>query len=99
MRAASALRQATQAGPAWALDGELAALLHASLFELSGRRPPSGPTDTEWGTALVIALLQLRYHDRASVWSPLVLPGAVDAALLRSAMECVCELCVPPAPD
>ena len=26
----------------------------------------------EWGTALVIATLQLKYHDRASLWSALI---------------------------
>ena len=48
LHALLALRQATQAGLARALDGELAALLHASLFELKGggrrvnRPTPSG---------------------------------------------------------
>ena len=27
---------------------------------------------SDWATALVVALLQLRYHDRASTWSTLI---------------------------
>ena len=29
-------------------------------------------TDVEWGTTLVLALLQLRYHDLTNIWSPVV---------------------------
>ena len=48
----------------------------------------------EWATALVIALLQLRYHACTARWSPLVEArrGATSAALMRRGMEAACDL-------
>ena len=52
------------------------------------------PTDVEWGTTLVLALLQLRYHDHSHAWSALVEErrAATQASLMRAGMEAVCEL-------
>lgn len=46
----------------------------------------------EWGTALVIATLQLKYHDRASLWSALIETRSLSRVHMRAAMELVCEL-------
>lgn len=48
----------------------------------------------DWATSLVIALLQLRYHDRISVWGHVieVRHHSFPRALMRAAMEAVCEL-------
>ena len=52
----------------------------------------AGPA--EWATALVVALLQLRYHDKLPVWSSLVEErrDSLPRELMRSAMESICEL-------
>ena len=69
------------------------------LESLEVRRPVieatgevAGPA--EWATALVVALLQLRYHDKLPVWSSLVEErrDSLPRELMRSAMESICEL-------
>lgn len=81
----------------WALDERLAAALGAPLWLLEKRKPANldgSSSSCQWGTALVLALLQLRYHDRASVWSPLVevRRNGMNADLMRGGMEVVCDL-------
>ena len=90
-----ALRADTHAGPCWALDADLASALGAPLAELARGRPEdAAPTEWEWATTLVIALLQLRYHDRASLWAPIVdvRRRAMTPQLMRYGMEAVCAL-------
>lgn len=97
-----ALRVDTPSGPTWLLNDDLAQALGAPLHELRARRPKVGstaprttvPTDVEWGTTLVLALLQLRYHDLTNIWSPVVEArrNATLQVLMRAAMEAVCAL-------
>ena len=89
------LRTDTQSGPCWSLDAPLAQALGVSLVELETRMPPTSAYGSrEWATTLVIALLQLRYHDRADRWASLVevRRNATPPELMRSAMEAVCAL-------
>ena len=46
-----------------------------------------------WATALVIATLQLPFHDRAVAWNELIegRRDAIPRELMRKAMEAVCE--------
>ena len=72
---------------------------------LRARRPKEGstaprttvPTDVERGTTLVLALLQLRYHDLTNIWSPVVEArrNATPQVLMRAAMEAICALSEP----
>ena len=99
------LRMDSFLGPTWVLDEALAAQLGVPLAELVDRAPRregggggDGRADLDdWATALVIALFQLRYHDRASAWSALVEArrNAFPRELMRAAMETVCELVAP----
>jgi hypothetical protein len=97
------LRTDSFLGPTWILDAALAAQLGVPLAELEARTPRregggDGRADLDdWATALVIALFQLRYHDRASAWSALVEArrNAFPRELMRAAMETVCELVAP----
>ena len=59
-----------------------------------GASRPRAPTDAEWGTTLVLAVLQLRYHAHMGRWAPLVEArrSATLADLMRSGMEVACEL-------
>ena len=93
------LREESYTGPTWLLDARLAELLGVPLPVLERRRPvleASGEIaePRDWATSLVIALLQLRYHDRISMWGSLieVRRHAFPRALMRAAMETVCEL-------
>ena len=100
LRALLALRVDSDEGPAWNLDQQLADMLGVPLRKLEERRPPletalgalAEPND--WATALVIALLQLRHHDRLPAWSALVEVRRHSFAreLQEAAMECICEL-------
>jgi len=73
-----------------------------NLNYLRARRPEEGspaprttvPTDVERGTTLVLALLQLRYHDLTNIWSPVVEArrNATLQVLMRAAMEAICAL-------
>ena len=92
-----ALRVDSHAGPCWELDERLANALGAPLAALQARRPPSIAGESEawqWGTTLVLALLQLRHHDRANAWSALVevRRNGISTELMRCGMEVVCDL-------
>ena len=103
LRELLALRSDSFLGPTWILDEALASLLGVPLAELVVRAPRregggDGRADLDdFGTALVIALFQLRHHDRASAWSALVEArrNAFPRELMRAAMETVCELVAP----
>lgn len=93
------LRTDSAAGPTWELDERLASQLHVPLGSLEQRRPmlegnPFPVEPDEWATSLVIAVLQLRFHDRLPMWSELVetrrqqLPHEV----LRAGLQTVCDL-------
>ena len=96
------LRVDTPSGPTWLPNDDLAQALGAPLHELRARRLKVGstaprttvPTDVEWGTTLVLALLQLRYHDLTNIWSPVVEArrNATPQVLMRAAMEAICAL-------
>ena len=64
-------------------------------FDSLGGRASS----SDWATVLVIALLQLRYHDRLPLWSEVVelRRHAFPRELMRAAMEAVCELVAVPS--
>lgn len=105
LRRLLSLRTDSWAGPSWPLDERLAAVLDVPLTDLVVRMPSTPayvdgrPADaTEWSTALVMALLQLRYHDRAGKWSALVevRRNSMPRVLMRAAMEAVCELVARP---
>lgn len=93
------LRSDSYAGPTWQLDEALAQLIGVPRAELASRAPMlesagARAEPTEWATALVIAMLQLRYHDRANAWSALVETrrSGLPRDLMRAAMEAVCEV-------
>lgn len=99
-----ALLAARQPGTSWRLDAGLAALLGTTREVVAARRPgfaPGGgggigiedPAETEWATACCISLLRLRWHDRASLWAPLVerRQNGMPPVLLRVAMEACCD--------
>ena len=89
------LRTDAPAGPLWAFDAALAAALGVGLLQLEQHRPPADvASEGEWATTLVIALLTLRYHDRADRWAPIVEArrNATPPQLMRAGMETVCAL-------
>ena len=86
-------------GPTWHLDERLASLLRVPLPVLEERRPTleaaaSRVDQSEWATALVIAMLQLRFHDHASCWGAVIEARhrGMPRELMRRAMEAICEL-------
>ncbi|KAL1521908.1 hypothetical protein AB1Y20_021558 [Prymnesium parvum] len=96
-RALLALRVDSHAGPCWELDERLARALGAPLWRLESRKPAhleGASARWQWGTTLVLAMLQLRYHDRANAWSSLVevRRNGIGTELMRCGMEVVCDL-------
>jgi hypothetical protein len=79
-------------GPRWRLDEHLAHALGGRPLAALGAGRPEGTEEWEWATALVLAQLQLEYHDAAATWAALcdAQRRALPPRLMRGAMEAMC---------
>lgn len=95
-----------RADGAWPLDSRLAAALGAPLSALQAAMPaelddrlleegtePDAPPARAWASALVLAVLRLRYHDAIHAWQPrAALAEQLPGSLQRAAMEAAIAL-------